>query len=85
MVVLLRFGRSLSEGLKSRQRASGFIFSERLLMTWESLLSVIPDLKYVIPKDMGIIRTSLERSHSINMVVRDDGLPYQVGRVSLCT
>ncbi len=28
-MVLLRFGRSLSEGLKSRQRASGFIFSER--------------------------------------------------------
>ena len=27
-MVLLRFGRSLSEGLKSRQRASGFIFSE---------------------------------------------------------
>ena len=49
-------------------------------MTWESLLSVIPDLKYVIPKDMGIIRTSLKRI-TINMVVRDDGLPYQVGRV----
>ena len=27
MVVLLRFGRSLSEGLKSRQRASGFVSS----------------------------------------------------------
>ena len=60
-------------------RIAAVIGTQRLML-WESVEEAIKELQFVIPKDITAIKKILRNNHQIELVIRDDGLPYQIGR-----
>jgi predicted MPP superfamily phosphohydrolase len=62
-------------------KIADLIGSQRLML-WEAVIESIQDLLFVIPKDVAAIQGILKRRHQIDLVIRDDGMPYQIGKTA---
>lgn len=62
-------------------RIAALIGSQRLML-WDAVKDSIRDLHFVIPKDVSALRIILKRQHGIELVIRDDGIPYQIGKTA---
>jgi hypothetical protein len=56
------------------------VLRNRQLMLWDRVKEQLPKLEYLIPQDVTALKVLLSRDHQIELVVREDGLPYQIGR-----